>query len=528
MKTLTLFLIFSLFFLNNLPAQNSNLAKGLVFHDKNENGIYDSGEPGIPHVAVSNGVDVALTDANGNFSIAVNDDNIIFVIKPGSYKFPVNEYNLPQFFYNHKPAGSPELKYAGVSPTGSLPESINFPLLTGHSGDEFAMIVVSDPQAYTLEQIDFYDRDIVEDLVGNTYPLFGITLGDIVGDNLDFFEPTNKATSRIGLPWFHVFGNHDMNFDAKTWQHADETFERVYGPATYAFNQGKVHFIVLNNVIFPNDLTDHFYIGGLRETHFSFIENSLKHVPKDHLVVLCMHIPLFDEELWGDTFLDDHRERLFDLLKGYSHTFSMSGHTHYQRHYYFGNDEGWYDNKPHHHYNVGTASGDWWSGSPDDRGIPAATMYDGTPNGYNIIRFKGNAYTYDYKAAGFDESYKMRLYGPKLVPRNRFFKGELYVNYFQGSPLDTVEFMVNEGEWRKMRYVVEQDPHISAIRYEWDHADALPSGTRPSNPLISYHLWKTRIPTNVPAGENIVYIRIKDKQGRMIMDEFRFVAVDLD
>lgn len=479
-------------------------------------------------MAVSNGADVVLTDQNGNYTLGVSDDNIIFVIKPGNFNYPVNEYNLPQFYYIHKPMGSPDLEYPGVEPTGYLPESVDFALLAGSGSGEFSILVFSDPQPYTEEQIAYYDIDIVEELADNKVHAFGIILGDIVGDNLNFFRPMNRATARIGSPFFHVLGNHDINFDATEQHHTDETFEQVYGPSTYAFNHGKVHFIVLHNVIYPNTFTNWPYTGGLTDDQFTFIENSLKHVPEDHLVVLCMHIPLYIVEEWGETFLNSHRTRLFKLLKNRPYTFSMSGHMHSQQHYYFTEKQGWMQDLPHHHYTVGTAGGDWWSGKPKANGVPDATMYDGTPNGYNIIHFKGNQYSYDYKVAGKPAEYKMRIYGPKLVPHNQRFRGEFYVSFFQGSEKDAVEFSVNGGEWRHMRYVVEQDPHVSAMRYRWDHADVLPEGVRPSNPVKSYHLWKARVPTNVELGQNVIAVRVKDKLGRVFTDEYRYIAVEQD
>jgi hypothetical protein len=526
MKVLFYNLLFLVFIASCTQSSEQQQITGVVFHDLNANGIRDEGEPGISGVAVSNGADAVLTDQNGNYTLGISDDAIIFVIKPGNYNYPVNEYNLPQFYYIHKPNGYSDLEYPGVEPTGSLPSSVDFALLTGSDSDEFSILVFSDPQSYTEEQISYYDRSIVEELAGVQGHAFGITLGDIVGDNLDFFEPTNHATARIGLPWFHVFGNHDMNFDTEIQQHADETFERVYGPANYAFNHGKVHFIVLDNVIYPNEYTNWKYVGGLREDQFRFIENTLKHVPEDYLVVLNMHIPIFNEAPWGETFLNSHKERLFHLLQNHPFTFSLSGHTHTQRHHYFDGEDGWKNADPHHHYNVGTSSGDWWSGEYRDNGTPYTTMRDGTPQGYNILHFNGNTYSYDYIVVGESEDYKMRIYGPKAVPRNQHFRGEFYVNFFQGSEKDTVEFRVNDGEWRSMRYFIEQDPHISAMRYIWDHAETLPEGTRPSNPVNCYHLWKARVPTNVPAGENTIHVRVKDKLGRVYESSWKFEAVE--
>ncbi|MBE0655701.1 MAG: calcineurin-like phosphoesterase C-terminal domain-containing protein, partial [Bacteroidales bacterium] len=431
---------------------------------------------------------------------------------------------LPQFYYIHKPNGSPDLEYKGSEPTGPLPKSIDFALLEGQNSDEFSMLVFSDPQAYNMQEVEFYKKDFADELRDAGNHVFGITLGDIVGDTLDLFRHINAVTAKIGIPWFHVPGNHDMNFDARSPFQADESFESHYGPSTYAFNQGKVHFIVLNDVIFPNDLNDRFYTGGLREYQFQFIENSLKHAPHDYLVVLFMHIPIFNEDAYGETFIRSHRDRLFKLLKDRPFTLSLSGHTHYQKHTFFSSDDGWLQESPHHHYNVGTASGDWWSGRPEPNGVPSATMRDGTPNGYNILRFKGNQYQYEYIASGKPSDYKMRLYGPRLVSQNQFFSGEFSVNFFQGSEKDTVLYRINEGEWRPMQYTIEHDPYINALRYEYDQAEKLLSKRRPSYPVPSFHLWKTRVSTRLSEGKHTLSVEVRDHQGQIFRDQMDFMV----
>ncbi len=47
-------------------------------------------------------------------------------------------------------------------------------------------------------------------------------------------------------------GNHDMNYDAVADSLSDETFESNFGPANYAFNYGQAHFIVLDNILYPD------------------------------------------------------------------------------------------------------------------------------------------------------------------------------------------------------------------------------------------------------------------------------------
>lgn len=509
-----------------VQAQEFVGVKGLVYHDLNSNGKHEKSEPGIAGVAVSNGSDVVLTDASGAYQLQIPaTDGQLFVIKPSAYNYPVNKNNLPQFFYLHKPNGAPKMKFETLQETGPLPESVDFGLLTGCDSEVFSVIVASDPQAYTEEQVSFYETDIVKELKTNTEAVMGFTLGDIVGDRPDLFEAMNAATGKIGLPWFHVPGNHDMNYDAKNQDQADESFELFYGPSTYSFNQGKVHFFVLNDVVYPNTYNDQQYIGGLSEKQFSYLENVLKTIPKENLLVFLMHIPLYNELQWGETFRDEHRSRFFELLKDRPFTFSLSGHTHTQRHYFFDDKQGWLQNNPHHHYTVGTASGDWWSGAPKANGVPVSTMSDGTPNGYNVLSFDGNTYSYEYKAASFDSGFKMRVYGPNIVPANSYFRGEFYVSFFQGNETDTVFFRLNNGAWKKMRYTVEADPFFCAVRYEWDHATVLPAGTRPSNPTPCYHLWKARVPNRLPEGLHEIAIRVKDRYGREYTETFNFEAV---
>ena len=80
---------------------------GYVYNDLNQNDLKDKTEQGISNVAVSNGEQVVLTDSNGKYELPLGIDNIISVIKPTGYQVAVDKNNLPKFFYNYKPKGSP-------------------------------------------------------------------------------------------------------------------------------------------------------------------------------------------------------------------------------------------------------------------------------------------------------------------------------------------------------------------------------------------------------------------------------------
>jgi hypothetical protein len=239
----------------------------------------------------------------------------------------------------------------------------------------------------------------------------------------------------------------------------------------------------------------------------------LKLVPKDHLIVLAFHIPI-SEPTDEDTFRDGDRDQLFELLKDFPNTLSLSAHTHIQRQDYFGKTEGWLQEKPHHHYNVGTTSGDWYSGKLNSEGVPVSTMRDGTPKGYAFINFKGNQYSLDYKVAGKPKSYQMEVFTPKVVEKGRSTRSGIYVNFFMGSKNDKLEYRVDQGEWKVMDYVEEIDPSYATDVYEWDLTEELIPGRRSSNPIESKHLWKGKIPTNMEIGVHTIDIKATDQFGK--------------
>ena len=114
--------------------------------------------------------------------------------------------------------------------------------------NRFSVLCFGDTQPRDLAEVDYLAHDVVEELVGAD-AAFGVTLGDLCFDDLSVLESLVRVVGKVGVPWHHVMGNHDMNYDAPTVELEDETYERIFGPSCYAFNRGKVHFIVLNDVI---------------------------------------------------------------------------------------------------------------------------------------------------------------------------------------------------------------------------------------------------------------------------------------
>lgn len=484
---------------------------GIVFVDDNENHRLDSGEAGIPGVGVSNGEVVVQTDAQGRYTIGCAAACTVFVIKPGDYQFPTDEHQLPRFYYTHNPTGSPQLKFGGHARTGAMPETLNFPLLKRPVRRQFRVLVFGDPQPADLVEIGYLDRDIIAELRDAEDVEFGFSLGDLVHDDLGLFGPLNRAISAIGVPWFNVPGNHDVDFDAPDDETSDDTYESVYGPGTYAMQHGDVHFIMLDNVLYEPGS----YRGGLTERQFEFIKNDLALVPESNLIVLAMHIPLVDSATTKRGFDPQHRHRLLGLLARFPNTVSLSGHTHQQWHAYLGPKDGWPGAGQHHHYNVGAASGSWWSGPPDETGIPEATMQDGTPNGYAFMVFSGARYELEYRAARSAQNYQLRLHAPRIVRQGAFPNANLYANVFMGSERTRVEYrVVGQTGWLPMQQDYLPDPVLAYQTAIRDHASALLPGKRIGPALNSRHLWRVGLPTHLAAGFYDIEVRAHTQWGR--------------
>ena len=491
-------------------------AVGVVFHDRNGNRQRDLGEPGVAGVGVSNGLDVAVTDKRGHYALSINDDTIIFVIKPSGWMTPVGRQNNPEFCYVHKPAGSPKLRFAGVSPTGPLPASIDFPLYRQKESRRFRAVLFGDPQTYTKEEVFFFAHDIVEELVGFD-AAFGVSLGDLVGDDLDLFHLLNEVISHVGVPWYNVLGNHDINFDAPNDDLSDETYERVFGPPCYSFNYGKVHFIVLDNVYWTGegsyeDKTK--FHGQIGSRQLAFIDNDLKLVPKDRLIVLMMHIPLTEVK---------DRAQLFEILADRPHTLSMAAHFHTQSHHFLDNDDDWCGPGSHHHFINATTSGSWWTGELDEENIPHTTMSDGAPNGYSIITFEGAKYSIRFKAARRPADHQISIYAPDEITVAEAPATEVLVNVFSGSTRSIVEMRLGtHGPWVPMVRVEREDAYFADLKKREAkrvHVDRkLPEITK------SEHLWVALLPAGPPIGSHLIRIRTTDMFGQFFEDN-RIISI---
>lgn len=493
---------------------------GNVFEDTNENGIRDQKEQGISGIAVSNGREVILTDKKGHYELPIGDDDIIFVIKPAGYRVPVNAYNQPQYYYIHKPKGSPEtLETKGVAPTGPLPKSVDFALIPQEENEQFEMLVLGDPQVLDTTELGYFDKGIVSEIIADKRAVvMGLTLGDIVQNDLNLHHDYIRLMSRMGIPWYNVIGNHDLNMDATADSLHDETFEANFGPATYSFNYGRAHFIVLDDNLYPDPRGGKGLWAGYTEKQLAFVENDLKHVAKDQLIVLVNHIQM--NMVNENSFRKPDRQRLFELFRGYTNVLALSAHTHQHQQFFYDKADGWPNDTPLHEFNVGATCGNWYSGRINEQGVADATMSDGTPRGYVYLHISGNQYAANFKVAGKSADYQIGLFHRKFLGTIWWEgRGRLYANFFMGHKGSKVEYRIDDDQWKPMRYTLEPDPAYVAELYRWDTADQLFPGRRPTEPANCSHLWWAPLPNNRSIGKHRIQVRATDDYGQTFLRE---------
>ncbi|WP_369938874.1 calcineurin-like phosphoesterase C-terminal domain-containing protein [Xanthomonas medicagonis] len=484
---------------------------GSVYQERDGHAGRGSGERGVAGVQVSDGVRIVRTDAQGRYRLEVEPGRTVFVIKPDGYAFASAGNGLPEYWRHYAPAGSPKLKYAGIAPTAGATDQWDFALRAQPKADSTDVLVFTDTQTASATDVGYYARNIVAPLLGKTQARLGTTLGDVVSDDLSLYPALNAETAKLGVPWFHVPGNHDLNIDAADDADSLSSWRAVYGPDTYAVEEGGASFVFLDDVVYqPKQQPD--YVGGLREDQFAFLRTYLATLPKDRLLVLGMHIPLFDAAPGKESFRHADRARLFALLQEFPHVLVLSGHSHTQRHYYHDADDGWRGAQPLHEYNVGAACGAFWSGVKDADGIPAATMADGTPNGYARLTVKrGGDYALAYHAARADEDVAMTVHAPKVLRRGAYPAWAVYANVFMGQDDSRVEYRIDDGAWKPMRRVQQPDPDLLAENARDDAAETLRGYDRSPEAIPSQHLWRGTLPTDLGVGAHRIDVRFVDR-----------------
>ncbi len=349
-------------------------------------GFVTAGGKPAAGVRVTDGLRVVRTNAEGRYRLEADPAQpFVYISVPAGCRIPVGPSGTARFY-------QPMPRAAGRT-------SVSFELEKSAADDtRHTMLVLADIQVANLEETARFHAETVPDLLQTIRGLpgerFAVSCGDIMFDNLSLFPEYERAAQRVGIPFFQVVGNHDLDQDAASDLLSTRTFESRYGPRYYSFDRGQVHYVVLDDVLWEGKG----YTGYLDNQQLGWLARDLGTLEPGATVIVALHIPVGTtiDRRQGKPHEDastalQNRYQLRELLAPFQ-AHIVSGHTHDNEHIF----EGRVHEQVH-----GAVCGAWWSGD---------ICYDGTPNGYGVYDIDGESVRWRYKATGAPADRQMRLY----------------------------------------------------------------------------------------------------------------------
>ena len=386
---------------------------------------------GIEGVAVSDGVDVTTTDANGEYSLLTAKTNgFVFISIPGGYDMATNGTgNQPAFFKR-------------FAKTAAEDETADFELVRNEN-DNFVLLTLADMHlANRNNDKSQFQNGFIKD--ANTLiakykaegkDVYGLTLGDQSWDlywysNKFDLDDAAKEIENLNCPVFHIMGNHDNDPYVAADFGAEEAFRNFIGPVYYSFNIGKVHYIVLDDIQYTNaggsygNIGDRGYSRKVSDAQMEWLRRDLATIAdKSTPIAVAMHAPLhfvLRSPVLGSkaaNFGIDNGSALEKMFAGYSNVTFLTGHTHVNCTTVSSTSSNI------HEYNTAAICATWWwTGKSGYAGNHVCT--DGTPGGYGVWNHDGTDCTYKYKGIGYAEDYQFRVYDlNQVVVDSRWISG---------------------------------------------------------------------------------------------------------
>jgi len=325
------------------PSLAATEVRGVVFDDRNADGLRQDGETGLPGVVVSNQIDVAQTGADGSYVLPGPGLGVLYVSVPRG----------------RRAVGA----FWRASPTENAPP-VDFPLAPDPDSEDFTFIHASD--THISEESAPRTRALLK-IVADRNPDLVMVSGDLIRDALRVGEATATRLYELYVremaastrPIWSGPGNHE-NFGIErqsslvSSQHplyGKGMYRKYLGPNYYSFNHGRIHFIALDSV----DIDDIRYYGHIDQAQLDWLVKDLALIPKGTTVVTFNHIPFFSAGLsvagyTGDGVAPDlitvggktnyrhvvsNAAEVITRLKGYRYTLSLAGHFHAYEHLTF-------------------------------------------------------------------------------------------------------------------------------------------------------------------------------------------------
>lgn len=390
----------------NIPDKENMTVKGTVF----------SAGKGVANVIVSDGEVFATTDQNGVYYLPSSKKHgYVFITVPSNYEVKT-ENTVPQFFKN----------LTGISSQTEIADFELFPADNeNHAVAFFADIHLANRNSDLAQFQNGFIKDVKETAAyyqAQNKKFYGLTLGDQSWDqywyanNFKLTDYLNQLKD-LDFPIYNVIGNHDYDpyVGNNDWL-AAASYRNLLGPTYYSINIGKVHYVILDNMMYKNADGKAGFIGArdydniLSDEQLNWLTKDLSYVTdKSTPIVVAMHVPMYTNPSATGAFNNymKNSPALANVLAAFNNVKVITGHSHIN---YRITPAG--SNIVEH--NIGAVSATWWwtghTGYANNH-----IGKDGSPGGYAVWEANGiNQLTY-YKGIGFDKNYQFRSYDLNTV-----------------------------------------------------------------------------------------------------------------
>lgn len=352
----------------------------------------------LADVVISDGVEVVKTDANGVYQMASHKKfGYVFVSIPSGYEV-LSDGVLP-------------LIHQRLISDADTAERIDFNLVKSDwNQNNYTLLTFGDMHLAGGRNNDrtYFSRfcNDVNDYIEShkSEKVLALTLGDMTWDyywysnNYQFNEYLADVNSIKNLTIFHTIGNHDHDMNLPGDFENSVQFTRDLAPDFYSFNIGKVHYVILDDILSTSTgggRTDRKYNELVTDEQFAWLAKDLAFVPKDYSVIVAMHATT------GNLDSADNRNRLVGSFEGFSNVHFVTGHTH--KFSQTALTATCFD------HNTGAVCADWWNSASNTNGAINIGQ-DGAPAGYSIYNVSGTELKWQYKPTGISTDYQFRSY----------------------------------------------------------------------------------------------------------------------
>ena len=450
-------------------------------------GVVTCAGAAVQGVVVTDGVNMTRTNKQGAYGLRTSSDKskLVYLTVPSGYEVESTRGFIPRFYRRV------------TAPTSVEQVQRHDFTLKKVNNDRHIMIVSADmhirnramikttssatpsicPPKGELDSTTFRRtylktlRDYVKALPAGV-PVYGMNLGDMTQES--HWTNANKATlanfvnvcERGGMPiqTFHAIGNHDHDRNKYTDREATENYRNHFGPTYYAFDMGRTHYIVLDDIVYHGAKK---YDEQIDSLQLAWAAEYARRLPAGSRVCVAMHAPAM--KAWKGNQVMESAARLMDAFAGHELHF-ITGHTHVNSNYDI--REGVVE------HNVAQICGNLWY-DPINK--------DGTPKGYQLFRECGGEFSWEYRSLGSPAVRQLRVWQPGQVEA---FPGSVVAKIWNWDPCWTVVWY-EDGRYRgAMQRIQIIDPDYAA------HLDSLKNAGRKlaksQHPRISDFYFKAR------------------------------------